>query len=134
MIEGLAQGPYVATRAGFDPTTLWVKGNEFTNDPPCPTRLDISVSVLLQILMCGCFTVLTTAKHFDLTMIKHLNTYRVFPVFRHCLTMPVPSLDKGGDANDLCYRTVSLNFNYYTELLLKFVKSCQLPFCSGTVG
>ena len=29
--EGLAQGPYVAARARFEPTTLWVKGVESTN-------------------------------------------------------------------------------------------------------
>ena len=31
--EGLAQGPYVATRAGFEPTTLRTKGNDSTNEP-----------------------------------------------------------------------------------------------------
>ena len=36
-IEGLAQGPYVAARAGFEPTTLLAKGDESTNEPPCPT-------------------------------------------------------------------------------------------------
>src|SRR6218665_2607119 len=35
--EGLAQGPYLVTRAGFKPTTLWTKGDESTNEPPCPT-------------------------------------------------------------------------------------------------
>ena len=34
--EGLAQGPYVAARAGFEPATLWMKGFESTNEPPCP--------------------------------------------------------------------------------------------------
>ena len=32
--ERLAQGPYVAARAGFEPTTLRSKGIEFTNAPP----------------------------------------------------------------------------------------------------
>ena len=31
------QGPCVAARAGFEPTTLWMKGNESTNEPPRPT-------------------------------------------------------------------------------------------------
>ena len=35
--EGLAQGPYVAARAGFEPTTLWSKGIDSTNAPLCPT-------------------------------------------------------------------------------------------------
>ena len=35
--EGLAQGPYVAARAGFEPATLQTKGVEPTNEPPCPT-------------------------------------------------------------------------------------------------
>ena len=32
--EGLAQGPYVAARAGFDPMTLRTKGVDTTNGPP----------------------------------------------------------------------------------------------------
>jgi len=34
--EGLAQGPYLATRAVFEPTTLRTKGDEYTNEPPRP--------------------------------------------------------------------------------------------------
>ena len=33
---GLAQGPYMAARAGFKPTTLRTKGAESTNEPPSP--------------------------------------------------------------------------------------------------
>ena len=34
--EGLAQGPNVAARAGFESMTLWMyKGDESTNEPPC---------------------------------------------------------------------------------------------------
>ena len=32
--EGLAQGPYMAARAGFETTTLQTKGNESTIEPP----------------------------------------------------------------------------------------------------
>jgi len=32
--EGLAQGSYVAARAGFEATTLLTKGDESTNEPP----------------------------------------------------------------------------------------------------
>jgi len=35
--EGLAQGSYAAARAGFEPTTLWTKGDKFTNKKPRPT-------------------------------------------------------------------------------------------------
>ena len=34
--EGLAQGPYVAARAGFEPATLRTKGDESTNEPRRP--------------------------------------------------------------------------------------------------
>src|SRR6218665_1017396 len=34
--EGLAQGIYVAARAGFGPATLRTKGVESTNEPPRP--------------------------------------------------------------------------------------------------
>src|SRR6218665_716453 len=33
----LAQGPYVAARAGFEPTTVRSKGIDSTNAPPRPT-------------------------------------------------------------------------------------------------
>ena len=33
--EGLAQGPYLVPRAGFEPTKLRTKGDESTNEPPC---------------------------------------------------------------------------------------------------
>ena len=31
-----SEGPYVADRAGFEPTTLWTEGVESTNAPPRP--------------------------------------------------------------------------------------------------
>jgi len=34
--EGLAQGPYVAARAGFGSMTLRTKGGESTNEPQRP--------------------------------------------------------------------------------------------------
>src|SRR6218665_505910 len=36
--EGLAQGPYVAAKAGFEHTTLRSKGIDSTNAPPRPTN------------------------------------------------------------------------------------------------
>src|SRR6218665_2720418 len=35
--KGLAQGPYVAASAGFEPTTLRLKGIDSTKAPPRPT-------------------------------------------------------------------------------------------------
>src|SRR6218665_2200104 len=35
--KGLAQGPYMAARAGVEPTTLWLRVIASTNAPPCPT-------------------------------------------------------------------------------------------------
>src|SRR6218665_1821476 len=37
--EGLAQGPSVAARAGFELATLRTKGDESTNEPPHPTSI-----------------------------------------------------------------------------------------------
>jgi len=34
--QGLAHDLYMAARAGFEPTTLWIKGDESTNDPQRP--------------------------------------------------------------------------------------------------
>src|SRR6218665_2385881 len=34
--EGLAQGPYVAARAGFEPAILWTEGIESSNEPSRP--------------------------------------------------------------------------------------------------
>ena len=36
VIEGLAQGLYVAVREGVEPMTLRTKGFDSTNAPPCP--------------------------------------------------------------------------------------------------
>src|SRR6218665_1521089 len=36
--EGLAQGPYVAARARFEPATVGKKGKNSTNEPPRPNR------------------------------------------------------------------------------------------------
>ena len=47
MSEGLAQGAYVAARAGFELTTLWTKGVESTNEPTCPTSLQLNNEVVL---------------------------------------------------------------------------------------
>src|SRR6218665_3000378 len=41
--EGLAKGPNVATRAGFEPTTLWTKGVESTNEQPCPKTHTVDI-------------------------------------------------------------------------------------------
>src|SRR6218665_1786989 len=37
--KGLAQGSYMAARAGFEPTTLRSNGVVSTNAPPCPTKV-----------------------------------------------------------------------------------------------
>ena len=37
--EGLAQGPYVADRAGVEPMTFRTKGVDATNAPPMPQYL-----------------------------------------------------------------------------------------------
>ena len=38
--EGLAQGPYVADRAGFEHATLRTKGTESISEPPRPLSYD----------------------------------------------------------------------------------------------
>src|SRR6218665_1716287 len=48
--EGLAQGLYVADRAGFEPTTLWTKGDESTSKPPRP-------AAVVSTCCCFCFHV-----------------------------------------------------------------------------
>ena len=35
--EGLAQGPYVTSRVGFEPTTLRTQGTKLTTESTCPT-------------------------------------------------------------------------------------------------
>ena len=34
--EGLAQGPYMADRVGFEPATLWMQGTKLATEPPHP--------------------------------------------------------------------------------------------------
>jgi len=38
MSEGLAQGPYVVARVGFEPATLWRQGPKLTTEPPRPIQ------------------------------------------------------------------------------------------------
>src|SRR6218665_592110 len=45
--KGLAKGPYVAARAGFEPTTLRTKGDASTNEPPRPTHFDGALHVVI---------------------------------------------------------------------------------------
>ena len=40
--EGLAQCPYMAARAGFEPTALRMKGDESTNESPRTTETEDS--------------------------------------------------------------------------------------------
>src|SRR6218665_531693 len=46
--EGLAQDPYVAARAGFEPTTIWSTDIDSTNEPP--------LSILLRHMESYCCT------------------------------------------------------------------------------
>ena len=38
MSEGLAQGPYMATEMGFEPSILLTQGTELTTETPRPTN------------------------------------------------------------------------------------------------
>jgi len=49
--EGLAHGPYVAGRAGFEPVTLQTKGVKSTNEHPCPQNINNVVEVTGRKLM-----------------------------------------------------------------------------------
>src|SRR6218665_1850457 len=46
--KGLAQDPYMAAIAGFEPMTLWTKCDESTNEPPRPKRHLLTSSVPLS--------------------------------------------------------------------------------------
>ena len=75
--EGLAQGPYVAARAGFEPTTLRTKGIDSTKAPTCPTYHMYYMSILyvrgtLYMLRCD------TMKHLN----KHLNIQNDYSLFQ----------------------------------------------------
>src|SRR6218665_2611969 len=39
--EGIALGPYMAAIAGFEPTTFWTKGDEFTIEQPRPANIGV---------------------------------------------------------------------------------------------
>src|SRR6218665_785681 len=47
--KGLAQGPYVAARAGVEPTTLRLKVIVLTKAPPRPTTTEMAETSLLYI-------------------------------------------------------------------------------------
>src|SRR6218665_29012 len=52
--EGLSQGPYVAARAGFEPTTLRSTGIDSPNELPRPTNYDVvdQVDPVISHLIC----------------------------------------------------------------------------------
>src|SRR6218665_3393026 len=66
--EELAQGPYVAARAGFEPTTLWSKGFDSTKAPPRPTSQNIIITIII-IPTINIFTPRTVALIMDITII-----------------------------------------------------------------
>src|SRR6218665_259433 len=41
--KGLAHGPYMAARAGVEPTTLRLRVIASTNAPPCPTKYNVGL-------------------------------------------------------------------------------------------
>ena len=49
--KGLAQGPYVMSKAGFEPTTLQTKGDASTNEPPHPTNVILLLLLLVFLLL-----------------------------------------------------------------------------------
>src|SRR6218665_3227861 len=49
--EGLAQRPYMAARAGFEPTTLRMKCDESTNEPPRPRYRDIKCPLIYNVVL-----------------------------------------------------------------------------------
>ena len=55
--EGLAQGPYVAARAGFKLTTFRTTGDEFTNEPPRPTKFYVCLSAYFHTFLFVCLFV-----------------------------------------------------------------------------
>src|SRR6218665_1614489 len=57
--KGLAQGPYMAARAGGEPTTLRLKAIDSTKTPPCPELLLFISSVALIMYMRQPHTALT---------------------------------------------------------------------------
>ena len=50
--EGLAQGSYVAARAGFEPTTVRTKCDESTIEPPRPTYICMCIYKHRRLSMC----------------------------------------------------------------------------------
>ena len=58
MSEGLAQGPHVAARVGFEPATHRTKGIESTNELPCPICIEdvFCWPMTNGLLTCRCHT------------------------------------------------------------------------------
>src|SRR6218665_1004349 len=61
--KGLAQGPYMAARAGFEPMTLRSNGVVSTNAPPCPIVCSLLLNITLHISLVTCSSVLNTVGH-----------------------------------------------------------------------
>jgi len=48
--EGLVQGAYVVARMGFKPTTLRIKGDESTDEPPRPTIIIVTMKARTKMM------------------------------------------------------------------------------------
>ena len=51
--KGLAQGPYMAARAGVEPTTLRLRVIASSNAPPCPTCLVFLIYTVIYTHTCA---------------------------------------------------------------------------------
>src|SRR6218665_210130 len=49
--KGLAQGPYMAARAGVEPTTFRLKAIDSTKAPQCPTTMHSSLCMPVPVLV-----------------------------------------------------------------------------------
>ena len=51
MNDGLAKGPYVAARVGFEPMTFRTQGTEPTTEPPCLTTQKLRYEVKCNVIV-----------------------------------------------------------------------------------
>ena len=130
--EGLAQDPYVATRAGFEPTTLRSKRIDSTNAPQRPT---FTPTVLLGsfrfLFLIICKPQHNTMYHVPSHMhtILHTNHIRPIHTVRHAYQTVVHAISYDFPYH---YHTVSYCILYYALMLPFFFCRHRTPVLLGS--
>ena len=92
--EGLAKGPYVAVRAGFEPATLRTKFAESTNEPPDPTMMMIMMMMMMTTTTTKCMGTYRSWHKYQRSYMHVFHSQVIFYTFSLFLILVVNKKEK----------------------------------------